>query len=46
MWKVLLFVLVMAYDVIIKPDKVSYAIGKVALNTLSLDQIKMHKRTY
>lgn len=33
----MIFVLVMPYnDVIIKPDKISYAIGKLALNTLVL----------
>lgn len=33
----MVFVLVMPYnDVIIKPDKISYAIGKLALNTLVL----------
>lgn len=43
----MIFVLVMPYnDVIIKSDKICYAIGKLALNTLSLDQIKMHERSY
>lgn len=33
----MIFVLAMPYnDVIIKPNKISYAFGKLALNTLSL----------